>query len=115
MGSPATLGRMATGSASARTLDRPIPSARVVGVLLLAALLRTGCGGSKPMGRLFALADVLSPSGDFGVLKLLRVDPRTLQPIGRRGLRLGDYVTSRELSPDGRTLAFGGTSSGEVF
>jgi hypothetical protein len=106
---------MATGSASARTSGRLIPSVRAAGALLLAALIVAGCGGSRPAVRLFAVADVLAPGGDFEASKLLRVDPGTLLPLDRHGLHLGDAVTSRALSPDGRTVAFGGTNFGEVL
>jgi hypothetical protein len=83
--------------------------------VVLAGLLAVACGESRPAARLFALADVYYPHGDFEGSALLRVDPTTLQPLERRGLRLGDAVTTRALSADGRTLALGASNFGEIL
>jgi hypothetical protein len=82
---------------------------------LLAGAFAAGCGGSRPAPRVFALADVYYPRGDFEGAALVRVNPRTLQPLRGSMLRLGDGVTSRVRSPDGHTLAFGGYNFGEII
>jgi hypothetical protein len=84
-------------------------------VVLLVAFLAAGCGEARRAARtqLFGLQDVYYAHGDFEGSALVRVNPTTLQPLGHP-LRLGDAVTSRSLSPDGRTLAFGGSNFGEL-
>src|SRR5919197_5731970 len=94
-------GRAATAGG---TISRMV---RAMAVLLFAVGVLTACGGGGGGPRVFAIADVYYPRGDFEGGGLVRVNPETLQPIGR-ALRLGDAVTSRTLSSDGRTLAFGG-------
>jgi hypothetical protein len=90
------------------------PVRLVVGLLLI-GVLAAGCGGAaRPAERWFALTERYQSRGDFYASVLLHVDPKTLQPIGR-GLRLGDNATSRVRSPDGRTLAFGGSNDGELL
>lgn len=87
---------------------------RTVVVLLLGGMLAGACGVSRPETRWFALTERYEPRGDFYASVLIRVDPITLQPLDRRGLRLGDAATSRVFSPDRRTLALGGTNFGQI-
>jgi hypothetical protein len=87
---------------------------RVAVGLVLAGLL-VGCGNARPTERWFALTERYEPRGDFEASVLVRVDPQTLQPVEGRSLRLGDYATSHSLSPDRRTLAFGGANDGELL
>jgi hypothetical protein len=82
-------------------------------VVTLVVLL-AGCGESRPGTQLFAVADVDYAHGDFEGSALLRIDPSTLQPLRRRGLRLGDAVTTRAFSPAGDQVAFGGYNFGEI-
>jgi hypothetical protein len=87
---------------------------RTLVVLLLGGVLAAGCGASRHETRWFSLTERYEPHGDFYASVLIRVDPITLQPLNRRGLRLGDAATSRVFSPDGRTLALGGTNFGQI-
>jgi hypothetical protein len=93
-------------------IARPLAGAVAV---VLVGLLAAGCGEARHTARmqLFGLQDVYYPRGHFEGSALVRVNPTTLQPLGHQ-LRLGDAVTSRSLSPDGRTLALGGYS-GELL
>lgn len=84
-----------------------------IGVVLVGLLV--GCGNARPTERWFVLTERYEPRGDFEASVLIRVDSQTLQPLERRSLSLGDYVTSRVLSRDGRTLAFGGANDGELL
>src|SRR5207249_11885395 len=69
---------------------------------------------SRHETRWFSLTERYEPHGDFYASVLIRVDPITLQPLDRRGLRVGDAATSHVFSPDGRTLALGGTNFGQI-
>jgi hypothetical protein len=82
---------------------------------VLAVGLLVGCSNARPTERWFVLTGRYEPRGDFEASVLVRVDPQTLRPLERRSVRLGDYVTSRVLSRDRRTLAFGGTNDGEIL
>jgi hypothetical protein len=100
-------------------LSSPTPwhDCQMVRVALGVALvgLLVGCGNAQPTERWFVLTEPYEPRGDFEASVLVRVDPQTLQPLRSRGLRLGDYVTSRVVSRDRRTLAFGGANDGELL
>jgi hypothetical protein len=85
----------------------------VLGAVLVG--LFVGCGNGRPAERWFVLTERYEPRGDFEASVLVPVDPQTLQPLEGGSLRLGDYVTSRVLSRDGRTLAFGGANDGELL
>jgi hypothetical protein len=83
-------------------------------VVLSAIVLLAGCsvgGGETTDEQVFELGEHLTESGPVGN-SLRRVDPATMLPT--RALALGDYVTSRVLSPDGRTMAFGAASDGRI-
>jgi hypothetical protein len=87
---------------------------RTAAAAFLAASLLAGSAAGSRAPELFAVADAFYPKGDFYGAALVRVDPRTLQPHAQV-LRLGDAVTSRTLSPDGRTIAFGGENFDEIL
>ena len=84
-----------------------------LGAMLVGLLV--GCGNAQPTERWFVLTDRYEPRGDFEASVLVRVDPKTLQPLESRSLHLRDYVTSRVLSDDRRTIALGGTNDGELL
>lgn len=82
--------------------------------LLLLTLCVAGCGNASHNSarQLFGLEERDSEISSTHVL--VRVSPRTLQPLGP-GLNLRDYVSSRAFSPDGKELAFGSSALGEVL
>ena len=75
----------------------------------------SGCGSQNeqrsvpPPTKVFELADyALNRRGYTGTgSSLRRIDPSTLRPLTRRGLRLGGWSYFRTLSPDRRAAAFG--------
>lgn len=83
---------------------------------LVAVALVSGCSlgdeGDARRERIFELTTYLH-ADYFEASALRAVDPKTLLPTGRP-LLLGDAVTSRVVSPDGRTFAFGGNNYGEI-
>lgn len=85
---------------------------------LLLGLVAAGCAGEDRRAhpalsgsRVFEFASYSGCCAAGASLRL--IDPSTLQPRTRRGLRLGNYVSGWELSPDRRTAAFG-LNSGEI-
>jgi hypothetical protein len=83
---------------------------------LVAALAGCGHGSERPPApRTFELVGYpfVRAGYDGAASSLRRVDPVTLGPFRRHGLRLGDYVTGPVLSPDRRLAAFSG-SFGQV-
>jgi hypothetical protein len=92
-------------------------------VALSTAVATASCAGSGPhvAREVFALAPYqVDGAAGFEATALLKLDPRTLRPIGGR-LRLGDAVdedfagTRMVVSPDRKTLAFGGYNFGELL
>lgn len=85
-------------------------------VVLSAIVLLAGCsvggGGESTDQQIFELGEHVTESGPVGN-SLRRVDPATMLPT--RALALGDYVNSRVLSPDGRTMAFGAANDGRIL
>jgi hypothetical protein len=62
--------------------------------------VRTGQAGQR-------VALVLGISWEGQRAELVRVDPRSLRPIGRETVRLGRHAGSRTFAPDGSRLALG--------
>jgi hypothetical protein len=72
------------------------------------SLLLAGCGESRPGHSCSRSRTSTNAQGDFeGPAFAARIDPSTLQPLRRRGLRLGDAVTTRAFSPARDQVAFG--------
>jgi hypothetical protein len=71
-----------------------------------------GCGSGLPQ-------EMLAVTGvhyrDFEGNGVLRLDPKTLQPLQRHPLRLGDAVMTQVPSPDGAEVALGGVNMGEIL
>src|SRR2546423_848496 len=99
-----------------RALRRP-PASRLIGNtravmrwLALAGVLAgiaVGCGGNspgahRPTTKVFELADYpFEREGYLGTGSSIReIEPDTLEPVTRRGLRLGAYVNRFTFSPD---------------
>lgn len=64
---------------------------------------------------LVAVMGVYYRRDSFDGSGLLRVDPRTLRPLERHPLRLGDAVATQVLSPGGDRVALGGINMGEIL
>jgi hypothetical protein len=84
---------------------------------VLALIVVTGCTAADrddvQRERLFELGGYMHPE-EFEATTLRRVDPETFLPAGRP-LRLGDSITTRVVSPDRSTIAFGGVNFGEII
>lgn len=84
-------------------------------VVLSAIVILAGCsgggGGETTEEQIFELGEHLTEAGPVGN-SLRRIDPTTMLPT--RALALGDFVNSRALSPDGRTMAFGAANDGRI-
>jgi hypothetical protein len=80
-------------------------------IVILAGCSGGGGGDESTRDQIFELGEHLTEAGPVGN-SLRRIDPATLLPT--RALALGDYVNSRVLSPDGRTMAFGAANDGRI-
>jgi hypothetical protein len=82
-------------------------------VLFALIVVLAACSGSEapPPPRQTVLEFAVYPFARRGFVgqgtSLRPIDPETLQPLARRGLRLGGWAEGHLLSPDGRTLTFG--------
>ena len=86
---------------------------RLVAALALAALA-SGCGeqrssADQPATKSFELAEYpFEREGYYGIGSSIReIDPDRLEPLTRRGLRLGGYANQFVVSPDRTEAAFG--------
>ena len=100
------------GSAEPRVLERR--SSRVRAVLLTAAASLCALGIASPTGTSSSdraaanrPATVLAIRADRHGSRLLRLDRRTLVPVGRKRVALGSSAGAWALSPDGSRLAIG--------
>jgi hypothetical protein len=87
---------------------------RLLAATIVLLGIAVGCGGHEPGAdpprtKVFELANYpLERLGYIGIGSSLReIDPDTLQPRTRRGLRLGGYFDQFVLSPDRGEAAFG--------
>jgi hypothetical protein len=87
---------------------------RLLAATIVLLGIAVGCGEHKPstdqsQAKVFELANYpLERLGYIGTGSSLReIDPNTLQPRARRGLRLGGYVHRFVVSPDREEAAFG--------
>lgn len=78
------------------------------------ALCGQGCGVNLP-AEMFAVTSVFYRWDSFFGNGLLKVDPKTLRPLQRHALHLGDAVTTPVPSPDGSQIALGGENMGEIL
>jgi hypothetical protein len=66
--------------------------------------------------QVIALSGYLKRPGDFVARQLVRVNPRTLQPLpGATALKLSDSTSGHVLGPSGRAMAFGGQNFGRLL
>jgi hypothetical protein len=88
-----------------------------VGLAIVAGVL-TSCGGARlaqQPAELIGFDTYMAPGDAFEATRLVKLDPETLRPVNRRGLKLGDAAAGGVLGPDGRTYAVGGINYGELI
>ncbi len=78
------------------------------------ALCAPTCVSSAPEAML-AVTGVYYPRGSFDGSGLLHVNPKTLRPLQRNPLRLGDAIGTQVPSPAGDRIALGGINMGEIL